>query len=83
MKKVILVKNGEIVLKGLNRSTFEDILIKNKISRSQRIREILIKVPVMIIPALIHRIIIKAGHFIQIFLIYVPKQIPVLSLNSL
>ena len=29
MKKVILVKNGEIVLKGLNRSTFEDILIKN------------------------------------------------------
>lgn len=29
MKKVILVKNGEIVLKGINRSTFEDILIKN------------------------------------------------------
>ena len=29
MKKVILVKNGEIVLKGLNRSTFEDLLIKN------------------------------------------------------
>ena len=29
MKKVILFKNGEIVLKGLNRSTFEDILIKN------------------------------------------------------
>ncbi|MFM5883705.1 hypothetical protein, partial [Methanobrevibacter gottschalkii] len=29
MEKVILVKNGEIVLKGLNRSTFEDILIKN------------------------------------------------------
>ena len=29
MKKVILVKNGEIVLKGLNRSTFEDIMIKN------------------------------------------------------
>ncbi len=29
MKKVILIKNGEIVLKGLNRSTFEDIMIKN------------------------------------------------------
>lgn len=29
MKEIILVKNGEIVLKGLNRSGFEDILIKN------------------------------------------------------
>ena len=29
MKKVILIKNGELVLKGLNRSTFEDMLIKN------------------------------------------------------
>ena len=36
MKKVILIKNGELALKGLNRSTFEDILIKNirrKLSR--------------------------------------------------
>lgn len=29
MKEIILVKNGELVLKGLNRSSFEDILIKN------------------------------------------------------
>lgn len=29
MKKVLLIKNGELVLKGLNRSTFEDMLIKN------------------------------------------------------
>lgn len=29
MKEVILVKNGELALKGLNRSTFEDILVKN------------------------------------------------------
>ncbi|MBQ8028042.1 MAG: tRNA 4-thiouridine(8) synthase ThiI [Clostridia bacterium] len=29
MNKVILVKNGELALKGLNRSTFEDILVKN------------------------------------------------------
>ncbi len=29
MKEVILIKLGEIVLKGLNRRTFEDILIKN------------------------------------------------------
>lgn len=29
MKKVILIKNGELVLKGLNRSTFEDMLVKN------------------------------------------------------
>ncbi len=46
MKEVILIKNGEIALKGLNRSTFEEILIKNlkkrlngsgrfKISRAQ------------------------------------------------
>lgn len=29
MKEIILIKNGEIALKGLNRSTFEAILIKN------------------------------------------------------
>lgn len=29
MKEVILIKNGELALKGLNRSSFEDILIKN------------------------------------------------------
>lgn len=29
MREIILVKNGELVLKGLNRTTFEDILIKN------------------------------------------------------
>ncbi|MEI6579932.1 MAG: THUMP domain-containing protein, partial [Eubacteriales bacterium] len=29
MKEIILLKNGELVLKGLNRHTFEDILIKN------------------------------------------------------
>lgn len=29
MKEIILIKNGELVLKGLNRNNFEDILIKN------------------------------------------------------
>lgn len=29
MKEIILVKNGELALKGLNRATFEDVLIKN------------------------------------------------------
>ena len=29
MKEIILVKNGELVLKGLNRNPFEDVLIKN------------------------------------------------------
>ena len=29
MKEIILIKNGELALKGLNRQTFEDILIKN------------------------------------------------------
>ena len=29
MKEVILIKNGELALKGLNRSNFEDALIKN------------------------------------------------------
>ena len=29
MKEIILVKYGEIILKGLNRSKFEDLLIKN------------------------------------------------------
>lgn len=29
MKEVILIKNGELALKGLNRRTFEDMLVKN------------------------------------------------------
>ncbi len=29
MKKVILIKNGEIALKGLNKSSFESVLVKN------------------------------------------------------
>lgn len=29
MKEIILIKNGELALKGLNRITFEDVLIKN------------------------------------------------------
>jgi len=29
MKEILLIKNGEIALKGLNRNTFETILIKN------------------------------------------------------
>ena len=29
MKEIILLKDGEMALKGLNRSTFEDVLIKN------------------------------------------------------
>lgn len=29
MKEILLIKNGELALKGLNRGTFEDILIKN------------------------------------------------------
>lgn len=29
MKEIILIKNGELALKGLNRSTFEDMMIKS------------------------------------------------------
>ncbi len=29
MKEIILIKNGELALKGLNRATFEEILLKN------------------------------------------------------
>lgn len=29
MKEIVLIKNGELALKGLNRHTFEDMLIKN------------------------------------------------------
>lgn len=39
MKEIILIKNGELALKGLNRSTFEDILIKNMKRRLSSIGE--------------------------------------------
>ncbi len=35
MKEVLLIKNGELALKGLNRGTFEDILVKNMKRRLQ------------------------------------------------
>lgn len=37
MEEVILIKNGELALKGLNRSTFEDMLIKNMRRRLESI----------------------------------------------
>lgn len=39
MKEIILIKNGELVLKGLNRNTFEDILIKNMKKALKKIGE--------------------------------------------
>lgn len=37
MKEIVLIKNGEIALKGLNRATFEDIMIKNMRRRLSRL----------------------------------------------
>ncbi|MDR1629358.1 MAG: tRNA 4-thiouridine(8) synthase ThiI [Oscillospiraceae bacterium] len=39
MQEVILIKNGELALKGLNRSTFEDMLIKNIKQKTGRLGE--------------------------------------------
>ncbi len=43
MKEIILIKNGELVLKGLNRSNFEDILIKNMRRRLKNLGEVTIR----------------------------------------
>ncbi|MGI6279733.1 MAG: tRNA uracil 4-sulfurtransferase ThiI [Acutalibacteraceae bacterium] len=43
MKEIILVKNGELALKGLNRGTFEDILIKNIKRRLKSLGEVEIR----------------------------------------
>ncbi len=40
MKEIILIKNGELTLKGLNRCNFEDILIKNIRRRLRELGEI-------------------------------------------
>ncbi len=37
MKEIILIKNGELALKGLNRRTFEDMLVKNMRRRLESI----------------------------------------------
>lgn len=37
MKEIILIKNGELALKGLNRRTFEDMMIKNMRRRFEHI----------------------------------------------
>lgn len=43
MKEIILIKNGELALKGLNRCNFEDILIKNIKRRLKELGETEIK----------------------------------------
>ncbi len=43
MKEIILIKNGELTLKGLNRCNFEDILIKNIRRRLRDLGEVSIK----------------------------------------
>ena len=40
MQEVILAKYGEIALKGLNKNTFEDLLIKNIKRRLNRAKTI-------------------------------------------
>lgn len=43
MKEIILIKNGELALKGLNRCNFEDILIKNMKNRLSPLGEVVIR----------------------------------------
>ncbi len=43
MKEIILIKNGELALKGLNRCNFEDILIKNIRRRLKTLGEVTIR----------------------------------------
>jgi len=43
MKEIILIKNGELALKGQNRCTFEDILIKNMRRRLKDLGKISIR----------------------------------------
>ena len=43
MKEIILIKNGELALKGLNRCNFEDILIKNMKRRLRELGEFTIR----------------------------------------
>ena len=43
MKEIILIKNGELTLKGLNRSNFEDALIKNIRRRLKSLGEVNIR----------------------------------------
>ena len=42
MKEIILIKNGELALKGLNRRNFEDALIKNMKRRLMPLGEVAI-----------------------------------------
>ena len=44
MKEIVLIKLGEMVLKGLNRRTFEDVLIKNLKYRLKRLGPIEIRI---------------------------------------
>ena len=43
MKEIILIKNGELALKGLNRCNFEDVLIKNIRRRLKSLGEVNIR----------------------------------------
>lgn len=43
MKEIILIKNGELALKGLNRSNFEDALIKNMRRRLKTLGNVSVK----------------------------------------
>lgn len=43
MKEIILAKMGEIVLKGLNRKTFEDVLIKNVKNSLKRLGKVKVR----------------------------------------
>ena len=44
MKEIVLIKLGEMVLKGLNRRTFEDVLLKNIRYRIRNLGEFRVRI---------------------------------------
>ena len=60
----------------------EDIVIVDEVRASLRIGEILLEMPVMQVPGLIHRIRVEHRHLIQVFLGDIPEQVAIAWLDS-
>ena len=61
----------------------EDIVVADEVRASPRIGEILLEMPVVQVPGLIHLVRVEHRHLIQVLLVDVPKKVAVFGVKGL
>ncbi len=71
----------QVRVRAEHREPDEDVFVVDEVRATPRIREILLKVPVMQVPELVHLVRVEHRHLIQVLLVDIPEQVAVVWLN--